>query len=69
LIIPNRQKYLEAVKAQIGKTFFKRIKVCRRNKKRGYKKCELPQGLNIPLEKFIGICLEAMKRVAEEIGL
>jgi len=31
--------------------------------------CSLPEGLNIPLEKFIEICLESMKAIAIQIGL
>jgi len=30
--------------------------------------CSLPEGLNIPLEKFIEICLESMKAIAIQIG-
>jgi|GEM_PF-6328380 predicted hydrolase (HD superfamily) len=66
---PNRQKYLEVVKAQIAKTFFKEPKFAAGTRREDIKKCELPKGLNIPLEKFIEICLEAMKVIASEIGL
>jgi len=51
------------------KRFLKEPKFAAGTRREDVKKCELPQGLNILLEKFIGICFEAMKRVAEEIGL
>ncbi len=31
--------------------------------------CANPEGLNLPLEKFVEVCLGAMKKVAPEIGL
>ena len=33
------------------------------------KKCIDPVGLNLPVEKFVEICLNAMKSIAPEIGL
>lgn len=37
--------------------------------KEDIKKCIDPTGLNLPVEKFVEICLEAMKKIAAEIGL
>jgi len=51
------------------KRFLKESKFAAGTRREDVKKCELPQGLNIPLEKFIEICLEAMKLIASEIGL
>jgi hypothetical protein len=31
--------------------------------------CANPNGLNIPIEKFIEICLGSMQKIAQEIGL
>jgi len=51
------------------KRFLKEPKFAAGTRREYMKKCELPQGLNIPLEKFIEICLEAMKLITSEIGL
>jgi len=51
------------------KRFLKEPKFAAGTRREDIKKCELSQGLNIPLEKFIDICFEAMNRVAKEIGL
>lgn len=31
--------------------------------------CEKPEGLNLPLEKFIDICLQSMQKIAPDLGL
>jgi predicted hydrolase (HD superfamily) len=67
LVCPSKK--LKDVKlSSVVKRFLKEPKFAAGTRREDIKKCELSQGLNIPLEKFIGICLEAMKRVAEEIG-
>ncbi len=68
LVYPSKK--LKDVKlSSVVKRFLKEPKFAAGTRREDIKKCELPQGLNIPLEKFIEICLEAMKKVAYEIGL
>ena len=68
LVYPSKK--LKDVKlSSVVKRFLKESKFAAGTRREDVKKCELPQGLNIPLEKFIEICLEAMKRIASEIGL
>jgi Predicted hydrolase (HD superfamily) len=68
LVYPSK-KLTDVKLSSVVKRFLKEPKFAAGTRRGDIKKCELPQGLNIPLEKFIEICLEAMKRIAEEIGL
>jgi predicted hydrolase (HD superfamily) len=68
LVYPSK-KLADVKLSSVVKRFLKEPKFAAGTRREDVKKCELPQGLNIPLEKFIEICLEAMKNVASEIGL
>jgi predicted hydrolase (HD superfamily) len=68
LVYPSK-KLADVKLSSVVKRFLKEPKFAAGTRREDVKKCELPQGLNIPLEKFIEICLEAMKGIAEEIGL
>lgn len=48
---------------------FKEPKFAAGTRREGIKMCEKPEGLNLPLDKFIEISLNAMKSIASEIGL
>jgi predicted hydrolase (HD superfamily) len=68
LVYPSK-KLADVKLSSVVKRFLKEPKFAAGTRREDVKKCELPQGLNIPLEKFIEICLEAMKGIAKEIGL
>ena len=67
LVYPSK-KLADVKLSSVLKRFLKEPKFAAGTRREDVKKCSLPEGLNIPLEKFIEICLEAMKEVAEEIG-
>jgi len=68
LVYPSK-KLADVKLSSVLKRFLKEPRFASGTRREDIKKCELSQGLNIPLEKFIEICLEAMKGVAREIGL
>jgi len=68
LVYPSK-KLADVKLSSVLKRFLKEPKFAAGTRREDVKKCELSEGLNIPLEKFIEICLEAMKKVAGEIGL
>jgi len=68
LVYPSK-KLADVKLSSVVKRFLKEPKFAAGTRREDVKKCTLPEGLNIPLEKFIEICLEAMKGVASEIGL
>ena len=68
LVYPSK-KLADVKLSSVVKRFLKEPKFAAGTRREDVKKCTLPEGLNIPLEKFIEICLEAMKKMAFEIGL
>jgi predicted hydrolase (HD superfamily) len=63
-------KKLSDVKtSSVLKRFLKEPKFAAGTRRDEVSKCELKEGLNIPLEKFIDICLISMQQIAPEIGL
>ena len=68
LVYPSK-KLADVKLSSVLKRFLKEPKFASGTRREDIKKCELAEGLNIPLEKFIEICLEAMRKVAGEIGL
>jgi len=68
LVYPSK-KLADVKLSSVVKRFLKEPKFAAGTRREDVKKCTLPEGLNIPLEKFMEICLEAMKGVASEIGL
>jgi predicted hydrolase (HD superfamily) len=68
LVYPSK-KLADVKLSSVVKRFLKEPRFAAGTRREDIKKCSLPEGLNIPLEKFIEICLEAMKGIAEEIGL
>lgn len=51
------------------KRFLKEPKFAAGTRRDEVKMCQLENGLNIPLEKFIEICLTSMQQIAPKIGL
>ncbi|OGZ41008.1 MAG: hypothetical protein A3B04_01665 [Candidatus Portnoybacteria bacterium RIFCSPLOWO2_02_FULL_39_11] len=68
LIYPTK-KLAEVKLSSVVKRFLKEPKFAAGTRREDVKMCERPDDLNIPLEKFIEICLAAMQGVAPEIGL
>lgn len=67
-VYPSRK--LADVKAKsVKKRFHKEPKFAAGTRRTEVAQCENPEGLNIPVDTFIEICLDAMKDVAEDIGL
>ncbi|PIV11114.1 hypothetical protein COS50_01950 [Candidatus Roizmanbacteria bacterium CG03_land_8_20_14_0_80_35_26] len=68
LVYPSK-KMADVKLSSVLKRFLKEPKFAAGTRREDIKKCSLPEGLNLPLEKLIEICFEAMKSVAPEIGL
>ena len=68
LIYPSK-KLADVKVPSVVKRFLKEPKFAAGTRRDEVAKCADPSGLNIPLEKFIEICLNAMKASAPEIGL
>ena len=68
LVYPTRQ--LADVKlSSIIKRFLKEPKFAAGTRREDVKQCELADGLNIPLERFVEICLFSMQAIASSLGL
>lgn len=68
LIYPSK-KLAEVKTASVVKRFLKEPKFAAGTRREEVKMCERPDGLNLPLEKFIEICLTAMQGIAGKTGL
>jgi predicted hydrolase (HD superfamily) len=68
LILPSK-KLADVKLSSVVKRFLKEPKFAAGTRREEVKLCERPDGLNMPLEKFIEICLAAMRSVSGEIGL
>jgi len=68
LVYPSK-KLADVKVSSVLKRFLKEPKFAAGTRRDEVKMCELPEGLNIPLEKFIEICLTSMQSIAPEIGL
>lgn len=67
-VYPSR-KLADVKTSSVLKRFLKEPKFAAGTRRDEVRQCELPEGLNIPLEKFIEICLTSMQKIAPEIGL
>jgi uncharacterized protein len=63
------RKLADVKVSSVLKRFLKETRFAAGTRRDEVKMCELPEGLNIPLEKFIEICLTSMQQIAPEIGL
>jgi predicted hydrolase (HD superfamily) len=68
LIYPSK-KLAEVKPASVVKRFLKEPKFAAGTRRDQVAMCANPEGLNIPLEKFIDICLASMQKISSEIGL
>lgn len=68
LIIPSK-KLADVKLSSVVKRLLKEPKFAAGTRREEIKMCANPQGLNLPVEKFVEICLESMKKIASEIGL
>lgn len=67
-VYPSR-KLADVKLSSVVKRFIKDTKFAAGTRRAEVAQCALPEGLNIPVEKFIEICLTAMQKIAPEIGL
>ena len=67
-VYPSR-KLSDVKTSSVLKRFLKEPRFAAGTRRDEVKMCELENGLNIPLEKFIEICLTSMQQIAPEIGL
>ena len=67
-VYPSR-KLSDVKVSSVLKRFLKEPRFAAGTRRDEIKMCELSEGLNIPLEKFIEICLTSMQSIAPEIGL
>ena len=68
LIMPSK-KMADVKLSSVIKRFLKEPKFAAGTRRDEVAQCANPEGLNIPLEKFIEICLVSMQKIAPEIGL
>ncbi|MEI8067678.1 MAG: phosphohydrolase [Candidatus Shapirobacteria bacterium] len=68
LVYPSK-KLTDVKTSSVLKRFLKEPKFAAGTRRDEVSKCELKEGLNIPLEKFIEICLQSMQQIAPQIGL
>lgn len=68
LVYPSK-KMADVKLSSVLKRFLKEPKFAAGTRREEVKLCANPDGLNIPLEKFIEICFNSMKSIAGEIGL
>ncbi|KKP32770.1 MAG: Metal dependent phosphohydrolase [Candidatus Roizmanbacteria bacterium GW2011_GWA2_32_13] len=67
-VYPSR-KLADVKLSSVVKRLLKEPKFAAGTRREDIKKCIDPAGLNLPIEKFVEICLNSMKAVAGEIGL
>ena len=67
-VYPSK-KLADVKVSSVLKRFLKEPKFAAGIRRSEVKMCENPDGLNIPLEKFIEICLSSMQKIAHQIGL
>lgn len=68
LIVPSK-KLADVKLSSVVKRFFKEPKFAAGTRREQVAQCANPEGLNIPVEKFIEICLLSMQKIASDIGL
>lgn len=67
-VYPDRK--LASVKvSSVVKRFLKEPKFAAGTRRDEVAECSNPEGLNLPLEKFIEICLTSMQTIAQDLGL
>lgn len=67
-VYPSR-KLADVKTSSVVKRFLKAPNFAAGTRRNEVEQCSKPEGLNIPLEKFIEICLIAMQKIASTIGV
>lgn len=67
-VYPTR-KLAEVKLKSVMKRFLKEPKFAAGTRRDEVAMCSKPEGLNLPLEKFVEICLDSMRNIAGEIGV
>ena len=67
-VYPSK-KLADVKTSSVLKRFLKEPKFAAGTRRNEVILCENPEGLNLPLEKFIDICLQSMQQVASDLGL
>jgi len=67
-VYPSR-KLVDVKLSSVIKRLLKEPKFAAGTRREEVKMCINPEGLNLPVEKFVEICLNSMKTIAGEIGL
>jgi len=67
-VYPSR-KLADVKVSSVVKRFLKEPKFAAGTRRDEVAKCSDPTGLNLPIEKFIEICLISMQRISADIGL
>ena len=67
-VYPSR-KLADVKLSSVVKRLLKEPRFAAGTRREDIKKCVDPDGLDLPIEKFVEICLNSMKNIASEIGL
>ena len=67
-VYPSR-KLADVKLSSVIKRLLKEPKFAAGTRREEIKMCVNPEGLNLPVEKFVEVCLNSMKAIAGEIGL
>ena len=68
-LVYSSKKLTDVKLKSVIKRLLKEPKFAAGTRREDIKKCSDTGGLNLPLEKFVEVCLNAMKNIAPEIGL
>ena len=68
LVYPSK-KMADVKLSSVLKRFLKEPKFAAGTRREEVKMCSNPEGLNLPLEKFVEVCFNSMKSIAPKIGL
>lgn len=68
LVYPSK-KLTDVKLSSVIKRLLKEPKFAAGTRREDIKKCILPEGLNLPIEKFVEICLNSMKGIAGQLEL
>lgn len=67
-VYPSR-KLADVKLSSVMKRLLKEPKFAAGTRREEIKMCVNPEGLNLPIEKFVEICLNSMKAIADKIGV
>ena len=68
LIYPSK-KLADVKLSSVMKRLLKEPRFAAGTRREEIKMCSDPQGLNLPVEKFVEVCLNSMKAIAPELGM